>query len=59
MSKIETSDAIVLVLHSPREKFWGVLHDINAAGVNVRGIDLNAFDDFAAQQTLATKTLVL
>ena len=46
MSKIETSDAIVLVLHSPREKFWGVLHEISAAGVNVRGIDLNAFDDF-------------
>ena len=46
MSKIETGDAIVLVLHSPREKFWGVLHEINAAGVNVRGIDLNAFDDF-------------
>ena len=46
MSKIETGDAIVLVLHSPREKFWGVLHEINAAGANVRGIDLNAFDDF-------------
>ena len=46
MSKIETGDAIVLVLHSPREKFWGVLHEINSAGANVRGIDLNAFDDF-------------
>ena len=46
MSKIETGDAIVLVLHSPREKFWGVLHEINAAGASMRGIDLNAFDDF-------------
>ena len=46
MSKIETDDAIVLVLHSPREKFWGVLHEINSSGVFVRGIDLNAFDEF-------------
>ena len=46
MSKIETGAAIILVLHSPREKFWGILHEINTAGANVRGIDLNAFDDF-------------
>src|SRR4051812_17978742 len=46
MSKIETGEAIVLVLHSPREKVWGVLFEINASGVFVRGIDLNAFDEF-------------
>jgi len=44
--KIETGEIIVIVLHNPREKVIGVLHEINAAGVFVRGIDLNAFDDW-------------
>ncbi len=44
--KIETGEIIIIVLHSPREKIIGVLHEINASGVFVRGIDLNAFDDW-------------
>ena len=36
---------VVLVLRDPREKCWGVLHEINAAGVFLRGLDLVAFDD--------------
>lgn len=44
--KIETGELIILVLHSPREKIWGVLQEINQSGVFVRGIDLNAFEDF-------------
>ncbi len=44
--KIETGKIIIIVLHSPREKIIGVLHEINASGVFVRGIDLNAFDDW-------------
>lgn len=35
---------ILLVLHSPREKCWGILDEITAAGVFLRGLDLNAFD---------------
>jgi hypothetical protein len=37
---------VVIYLHSPREKIWGVLRDLNVAGVFVRGIDLNTFDDW-------------
>lgn len=37
---------MVLVLHSPREKIWGVLQEITPAGIYVRGIDLNAFEEF-------------
>lgn len=44
--KIETGELVVLVMHSPREKIWGVLQEINQSGVFVRGIDLNAFEDF-------------
>jgi len=43
---IEEGAAVTLVLHSPREKCWGVLDRIDAAGIFLRGIDLNAFDDW-------------
>ena len=45
-SGIKRGAAVVLVLHSPREKCWGVLGEINAAGVSLRGLDLNSFDDW-------------
>ena len=38
--------AILLVLHTPREKCWGMLDEITGAGVFLRGLDLNAFDDW-------------
>lgn len=38
--------AIIIVLHTPREKCWGVLDEISQAGVFLRGLDLNAFDDW-------------
>ncbi len=38
--------AVVLTLGEPREKFWGVLVEISAAGISLRGLDLNSFDDF-------------
>jgi hypothetical protein len=44
--KIEAGNIITIVLQNPREKIIGVLHEINASGVYVRGIDLNAFDDW-------------
>jgi hypothetical protein len=37
---------VLIVLHSPREKCWGILDEINAAGVFLRGLDLNAFDEW-------------
>jgi hypothetical protein len=38
--------AIVLItLNSPREKFWGAVLDLNPAGISVRGVDLNSFDE--------------
>jgi len=45
-SGIESGAFVILVLHSPREKCWGMLEEINAAGVFLRGLDLNAFDDW-------------
>ncbi len=39
--------AVVLVtLNNPREKFWGAILDLTPAGLAMRGIDLNSFEDF-------------
>jgi hypothetical protein len=37
---------VLLVLQNPREKCWGVLDEITTAGVFLRGLDLNAFDEW-------------
>jgi hypothetical protein len=44
--QIKSNEIVIAVLQNPREKVIGVLHEINASGVFVRGIDLNAFEDF-------------
>jgi hypothetical protein len=45
--KIEPDESVIVILHSPREKLFGVLHEINQAGVFVRAIDLNYFDEWS------------
>ncbi len=44
--RIQGGESVILVLHSPREKCWGILDEVTAAGVFLRGLDLNAFDDW-------------
>jgi hypothetical protein len=34
---------VLVTLNAPREKFWGRVLSISAAGVSLRGIDLQAF----------------
>ena len=46
---MEPHSIVVVSLHTPKEKFWGELLDISNAGVTMRGIDLNSFDDFVRQ----------
>lgn len=40
---------VIVTLNHPREKFWGAVLAVSAAGVALRGIDLNSFDDFNRQ----------
>jgi hypothetical protein len=47
-SSIGRGAAVVIVLHGPREKYWGVLDEINQAGVFLRGLDLHAFDHWVS-----------
>ena len=46
--RFEPGEPFIIVLHSPREKYWGVLDEISTAGIFLRGIDLNAFDDWTS-----------
>jgi len=41
---------VLVYLHSPREKVFGVLVALQPAGVVVRGIDLAAFEDWLRQE---------
>ncbi len=40
---------VIVSLHTPKEKVWGILLEINPSGVTMRGIDLNSFDHFISQ----------
>lgn len=39
---------VTVWLGSPRERFWGMLLDLTPAGLSLRGIDLNSFEDFVS-----------
>ena len=39
---------VLITLNSPREKFWGAVLEINPAGISVRGVGLNSFDEITA-----------
>src|SRR5438094_469568 len=46
---VDINSIVVVSLHNPREKVWGELLALHVAGITVRGIDLNSFDDFVRQ----------
>jgi hypothetical protein len=46
---VETNTIIIVSLTSPKEKVWGQLLGMNSAGITLRGIDLDSFDDFLRQ----------
>ena len=39
---------VIVTLGTPREKFWGVVLDLNDQGLSLRGVDLVAFEDLVA-----------
>jgi hypothetical protein len=40
---------VLLTLHSPRQKFFGVLMELAPAGIELRGVPLEALEDLARQ----------
>ena len=45
----DTSSLIVVNLVNPKEKFFGVLRSLSAAGVTMRAINLDSFEDWIRQ----------
>ena len=45
----DTSSLVVVNLVNPKEKFFGVLRSLSAAGVTMRAINLDSFDDWIRQ----------
>lgn len=41
--------AVIVNLTGPSEKYWGFLGEIGVAGVLIRGIGIQSFDDWTAQ----------
>ena len=46
---MEAGTLVLVHLHSPKEKYWGVLRALTPAGVTLRGVDVAVFDDWARQ----------
>jgi len=40
---------VIISLHSPKEKIWGLLLHVDQAGIWIHGIDINSFDDWSRQ----------
>ena len=40
---------VLVTLNHPREKYWGAVIAITPAGISLRGVDLNSFEDFVRQ----------
>jgi hypothetical protein len=49
LQPMEPNSIVVVSLHSPKEKIWGILLSLNPSGITIRGIDLNSFDHFVSQ----------
>lgn len=45
--KFQPGDIVIAVLQNPREKLLGVLQEITPAGISIRAIDLDYFDDWS------------
>ncbi len=46
---MQINSIVIVSLAAPKEKIWGQLLELSAAGVTVRGIQLDSFDDFVRQ----------
>lgn len=49
---------VILYLHSPKEKVWGVLVAVEMAGIVVRGLDLVVFDDWMRQEARGDEVMI-
>ena len=50
---MESGTLVLVHLVSPKEKYWGVLQRLEPAGLTIRGIAVELFDDWARQHRTA------
>lgn len=50
---MEPGTLVLVHLVAPKEKYWGALRSLGAAGVTLRGIDVDLFDDWARQHRVS------
>jgi hypothetical protein len=55
---VKPDDLVTVYLGSPREKFWGVLLALTPAGVTVRGVALESFEDWMRQAARSDPALL-
>jgi hypothetical protein len=46
---MELHSIVVLTLREPREKVWGALMALTPAGITIRGVEVNSFDEILRQ----------
>jgi hypothetical protein len=44
---METEEFVVAYLHTPRERWWGILRAVSPAGITIRGVPLESFEPWA------------
>ena len=49
---------VILYLQAPKERIWGLLLSLQAAGVVLRGLDLSAFEDWMRQEARGEESLL-
>lgn len=49
---------VVVFLREPKEKIWGLLLSLDLGGVVVRGLDLQAFEDWLRQEAKGEERLI-
>ncbi|MGH9821232.1 MAG: hypothetical protein ACRD43_13785 [Pyrinomonadaceae bacterium] len=45
--RYEPGDCVLLILQNPREKIFGLIDEVSPAGITIRGIDLEYFEDWS------------
>jgi len=47
---VEAGSLVLVHLVAPKEKYWGILTALSPAGVTLRGLEIDLFDEWARQQ---------
>lgn len=58
LREVQPGDAVVLHLHSPKEKIWGLLVSLGCAGIGIHGLDVAVFEDWLRQEARGEGPLV-